>query len=168
MSINSVALKLLLPLCLSLCLWLSPLPCLAMTLVGKVVHVADADTITVLDDQHQQHRVRFKHIDAPEKGQAFGRVAQQALSKKIALKDVQIETQGRDRYGRWLGEVYYHGENINLWLVQNGYAWAYMRYHPPFKYILAQKKAQFQKLGLWQDPHPVEPEKFRWSAHKKK
>jgi len=38
---------------------------------GKVVAVADGDTITVLRD-HVQVKVRLNEIDAPEKKQAFG------------------------------------------------------------------------------------------------
>ena len=39
---------------------------------GKVVHVADGDTITVLKDGNEQVKVRLYGIDCPEKGQAFG------------------------------------------------------------------------------------------------
>jgi endonuclease YncB( thermonuclease family) len=44
----------------------------AATLQGKVVSVADGDTVTVLDDQKTQHKIRLQGIDAPEKAQAFG------------------------------------------------------------------------------------------------
>ena len=37
-----------------------------------VVKVADGDTITVLDSNKDQHRVRIAGIDAPEKNQPFG------------------------------------------------------------------------------------------------
>ena len=39
----------------------------ADTLLGKVINVADGDTITVLDDTHTQHKIRLAGIDAPEK-----------------------------------------------------------------------------------------------------
>lgn len=39
---------------------------------GKVVRVADGDTITVLDGQMQQHKIRLAGIDAPERRQAVG------------------------------------------------------------------------------------------------
>lgn len=42
------------------------LPAGAETLRGKVVGVADGDTVTVLDAQHAQHRVRLMGIDAPD------------------------------------------------------------------------------------------------------
>lgn len=46
-----------------------PLAALADSLVGKVVKVADGDTITVLDN-NIQHRIRLQGIDAPERKQA--------------------------------------------------------------------------------------------------
>ncbi len=44
----------------------------ADTLTGKVVKVADGDSITVLDNTNIQHRIRLQGIDAPERKQAFG------------------------------------------------------------------------------------------------
>ena len=59
--------------------FLAPALLLAFTLVifadelrGKVVSIADGDTITVLDADKKQHKVRLTGIDAPEKKQAFG------------------------------------------------------------------------------------------------
>ena len=42
----------------------------ADTLTGKVVKVADGDSITVLDSTNTQHRIRLQGIDAPETDQA--------------------------------------------------------------------------------------------------
>lgn len=39
---------------------------------GKVVGVADGDTITVLVDGNREAKIRFAEIDAPEKGQPWG------------------------------------------------------------------------------------------------
>ena len=44
----------------------------AETLLGKVIHVQDGDSITVLDETHTQHKIRLSGIDAPERRQAFG------------------------------------------------------------------------------------------------
>ena len=43
----------------------------AADLHGKVVAVSDADTVTVLDADKHQHRIRLAGIDAPEKAQAL-------------------------------------------------------------------------------------------------
>ncbi len=47
----------------------------ADSLTGKVVKVADGDSITVLDSTNTQHRIRLQGIDAPEKGQPYGNPA---------------------------------------------------------------------------------------------
>ena len=44
----------------------------AEVLTGHVVGVADGDTITVLDADKVQHKVRLSGIDALEKNQPFG------------------------------------------------------------------------------------------------
>jgi len=38
---------------------------------AKVIHIADGDTITVLNDTHEQIKVRLNGIDCPEKAQAW-------------------------------------------------------------------------------------------------
>ena len=133
----------------------------AKTLHGRVVNVADGDTITVLSPSNQQSRVRLLHIDAPENGQAFGRVAQKALASKISQQHVQVKYKEKDRYGRILGEVFLNGENVNLWMVQKGYAWPYFRYKPPHNYLAAYHVARQFNYGLWQDTDPIQPEIFR-------
>ena len=57
-----------------------PLP---KTLAGKVVLIADGDTVTVLVDE-KQHRIRVDAIDCPERGQAFGNRARQFTSKHVS------------------------------------------------------------------------------------
>ena len=63
----------------------------ADTLLGKVINVADGDTITVLDDTHTQHKIRLTGIDAPEKRQAFGNVSKQSLVEQVAGQSVAVE-----------------------------------------------------------------------------
>lgn len=46
---------------------------------GVVVRVADGDTVTVLDADKTQHKVRVAGIDAPEKAQPFGQRAKQRM-----------------------------------------------------------------------------------------
>jgi endonuclease YncB( thermonuclease family) len=64
---------------------------------GKVVKIADGDTITVLLNK-TQHKIRLEGIDAPEKGQAYGTKARQALADKIFGQTVRVEWTKRDRY----------------------------------------------------------------------
>ena len=64
---------------------------LADELRGKVVSIADGDTITVLDADKKQHKVRLTGIDAPEKKQAFGTKSKARLGELVAGKDVNVE-----------------------------------------------------------------------------
>jgi putative membrane-bound dehydrogenase-like protein len=47
------------------------------TITGKVVAIADGDTLTILDDAKVQHKIRLHGIDAPGKSQAFGTTARE-------------------------------------------------------------------------------------------
>ena len=51
-----------------------------------VVNVIDGDTITVLDSNKVQHRVRIAGIDAPEKNQPFGNASRKRLGELVARK----------------------------------------------------------------------------------
>jgi endonuclease YncB( thermonuclease family) len=68
----------------------------AETLTGRVVGVADGDTITVLDAERQQHKIRLGGIDAPEKAQLFGQRPKENLSRLVFNKNVRIEWGNRD------------------------------------------------------------------------
>ena len=63
---------------LILALWLG-LTCHAGTIEGRVVGVADGDTVTLLDADKAQHKIRLSGIDAPEKPQAFGNRSKESL-----------------------------------------------------------------------------------------
>ena len=56
---------------------------LGAALVGRVVGVADEDTITVLSDGHANMKVRLARIDASEKAQPYGAVSKRHLSDKV-------------------------------------------------------------------------------------
>ncbi len=72
-------------------------------LQGRVVSIADGDTFTLLTADKQQIRIRLAEIDTPESGQPYGNRAKQALSQLVFGKDVRVEIQDIDRYGRTVG-----------------------------------------------------------------
>ena len=134
----------------------------AAELAGKVVHIADGDTLTILDAQNTQHKIRLFGIDAPEKNQPFGSKSREALASQVHEKQVRIDTHGKDRYGRTVGTVFVEGHDANLWMVENGWAWWY-RHYAKHEVALeqAEQQARNAKLGLWRDAHPVAPWEWR-------
>ena len=130
-------------------------------LIGRVVKVADGDTITVLDSSKTQHKIRLQGIDAPEKGQAFGKVSRQYRAGMVAGREVRVTWQKRDRYQRILGTVFVDGKDANLEMLKAGLAWHYKKYDSTPGYAQAEAAARAAQRGLWQDKSPIEPESFR-------
>jgi endonuclease YncB( thermonuclease family) len=128
---------------------------------GKVVSIADGDTITVLDDKKIQHKIRLEGIDAPEKKQAFGEKSKTALSEKVFQKDVVVRWEKKDKYGGVLGAVYLDKRYINLEMVQDGLAWHYKQFSKAKELAEAEVKAREAEVGLWADEKPVPPWEFR-------
>ena len=149
----------------------------AATLNGRVVKVADGDTITVLVT-NVQYKIRLNRIDAPEKGQAFGNVSRQHLASFVAGKDVDVEWEKKDKYGRLLGTLWIDvpadGTNaavrtdINLQMVKDGLAWHYKHFDNTRSYADAEVAARATKRGLWKDPNPIPPYEFRKNRKEKK
>jgi len=90
------------------------LPASADSLTGKVAKITDGDTLYVLDANYQQHKIRLAGIDAPERKQAYGLASRKHLASLVAGKQVTIEYQKRDRYGRILGKVWINGVDACL------------------------------------------------------
>jgi endonuclease YncB( thermonuclease family) len=143
------------------------LTCNADPIQGRVIGVSDGDTITVLDATNTQQKVRLSGIDAPEKAQPFGNRSKESLSELVFGKNVTVDSEKRDRYGRNVGKVLVNGVDANLTQIQRGMAWhykAYEREQPPSDrkvYSEAEVDAKTARLGLWSDPAPVPPWIFR-------
>jgi micrococcal nuclease len=130
---------------------------------AKVIHIADGDTITVLNDTNKQIKIRLKGIDCPEKAQAFGNKAKQFTKDLVAGQMVTIQAHNKDRYGRTIGDVILaDGQNLSQELVKAGYAWWYRKYAPDDTVLEKfETEARETKAGLWSDPHPIAPWDFR-------
>ncbi|HWI15841.1 MAG TPA: thermonuclease family protein [Burkholderiales bacterium] len=132
---------------------------------GRVVGVADGDTLTVLVD-HEAVRIRLSDIDAPERGQSYGANARQSLAELCAGRMATVVSEGHDRYGRTLGVVACGGVDANREQVRRGLAWVYARYarrdSPLYE---VEREAREQGRGLWQGADPLPPWLWR-SRHK--
>lgn len=136
-------------------------------LTGRVVGVADGDTITVLDAQRVQHKIRLAGIDAPEKRQPFGQVSKQHLADLVFGQEVELDCGRPDRYRREVCVVLLGGQDVNLAQVQAGLAWWYRQYareqtaERREAYSAAEREAQEARRGLWQEPSPMPPWEWR-------
>lgn len=135
---------------------------IADTLSGRVIGVSDGDTLTVLDNTNTQHRIRLAAIDSPEKAQAFGNRAKQALSNICFGKPATITVVDTDRYGRTVGEVNCAGANANEAMLRSGMAWVYRKYAEGYGHFYAiEDEARASKRGLWADISPMPPWEWR-------
>ena len=135
------------PLTIALCLLATP----ALADVAGIASVIDGDTSEV----HGQ-RIRLHGIDAPESRQLCrldskpwqcGKDATNALAEKIARRPVTCEDLGRDRYKRIVARCSVAGEDLEKWMVANGWALAYRRYS--LDYVEEEADAQAARRGIW-------------------
>lgn len=127
---------------------------------GRVVGVADGDTLTVLADT-TPHKIRLAEIDAPEKKQAFGERAKLSLSALCFDQRASVSKGKTDRYGRTVARVSCQGIDASLHQVQQGLAWAYTAYLTDPAVAGAEQMARDSALGLWVDAEPTPPWLYR-------
>jgi endonuclease YncB( thermonuclease family) len=143
----------------------------------KVVGVTDGDTINVVDDKGQRHRIRLSGIDAPEKAQPFGERSRQSLAELTFGKNVEIEWSKKDPYGRLVAKVLVAPPSCkvpcttridaNLAQVEAGMAWFYRYYQNEQpkadrqSYAAAETRARQRKIGLWSQGQAVPPWDWR-------
>ena len=120
-------------------------------LFASHVTVIDGDTIRLGDV-----KIRFSGIDAPEINQtcvasegkvACGKISRDLLIEKVTNNKISCTNEGKDFYGRVLGECFVNGESLSSYLVREGFAFAYRKYSN--KYIEDEEYAKFNKLGMW-------------------
>lgn len=133
----------------------------AADVFGPVVSVIDGDTLDVLYN-NQPERIRLNGIDAPEKGQNYGRKAKQLLEELTKGQDVTVETKGLDKYGRTIGDVFLSdGRHVNKEMVKAGLAWWYCRHSSDQSLKNLEEEARDNKRGLWHTPVPIPPWVYR-------
>lgn len=128
----------------------------AEQLQGKVIAVVDGDTVDVLTADYRTVRVRLAEADAPETaksnspGQPFGTRSEEHLKALVHGKQVQVEIETVDRYGRPVGTVFVNGKSANLAQVRNGMAFVYDKYVKNKQKFYAAEAAAFKDgIGVW-------------------
>ena len=134
---------------------------------GRVVGVTDGDTLKILVADQKLLRIRLAFCDAPEKKQAFGSRAKQAMSELVFGKDIELLPHAIDRYGRTVAQVGVDGKDVGEEMLRQGLAWVYERYINEASteiqdtYRKSQEEAKADKRGLWSDPNSIPPWIFR-------
>jgi endonuclease YncB( thermonuclease family) len=126
-------------------------PALAADVTG-VPRIVDGDTIAI-----GETKIRLEGIDAPETDQlcfdakggrwTCGIAARGKLEKYAGGKPWTCHVHGQDRYGRSLATCEVNGEDIDRWMVREGWALSFVRYS--HVYDADEKAARERKAGLW-------------------
>jgi endonuclease YncB( thermonuclease family) len=132
--------------------------CLACSLahaadVTGIPRIVDGDTLTI-----GTTKIRLEGIDAPETDQvclnahashwSCGVDARDQLAAHIAGRKINCAPRGVDAYRRTLAICYLAGEDLNAWMVQKGWALAYVRYSSAYRQV--ENDARANRRGLWQ------------------
>lgn len=134
---------------------------------ARVVGITDGDTVKVLTLDRKEIKVRLAGIDAPEREQPFGKASKQALSDLVFGRDVTLDGDKVDRYGRLVAKIEYQGYDVNLEMIRLGMAWWYRKYADEqtpadqAMYEGAEVDARSKKVGLWTAAEPVPPWEWR-------
>lgn len=128
---------------------------------GVVLRVVDGDTLVLLVENHNQIKVRLSEIDAPERGQAFGSKAKDALIALCAEQPASLTNASLDRYGRTVARVSCNDVDANSAMVKSGFAWVYDEYVVDKTLYQTQDDARRRKAGLWADESPIAPWVYR-------
>jgi len=147
------------------------------TVDGTVTKVSDGDTIHLMTPEQTKLKVRLYGIDAPETdkinnhtgqvnmpGQPYGDESWKALSNKIMNKKVKVEILDIDKYRRMVGMVFLGERNINLEMVREGYAEAFIEYlKEPYRseFLKEEREARSAKRGIWSLMDYERPREFR-------
>ena len=123
----------------------------AAEIAGRAT-VIDGDTIEM-----RGQRIRLFGIDSPESAQLCqanqktcrcGQQAALALADRIGERTVRCQERDRDRYGRTVAVCYVGGEDLDRWMVRQGWAVAFRKYS--LDYVDAENDAREARRGIWQ------------------
>ncbi len=131
---------------------------------AKVLRVIDGDSI-VVKNEDGKFPIRIKYVDAPEIKQRHGKESKDFLSKLIYGKSVFISSPYKDRYSRYLSDVYIYDNDIAIYinakLIKSGNAWVYKSYRSNEYLMNLENFAKNKSKGLWSNKKPTKPWVFR-------
>jgi len=132
----------------------------------KIITINDGDTVTLEfltgDRKGNKEKIRFYGIDAPELSQPYGQASKRHLNKLLNSRDIQFKYVSKDQYQRLVGILFVDGKDINIQMVDAGYAWIFNRFSKNKKLNDALRDAERKRRGLWNDKNtPIPPWIYR-------
>jgi endonuclease YncB( thermonuclease family) len=120
--------------------------------ISGVPRIVDGDTLVVGDI-----KIRLEGFDAPETDQICldrearkwpcGAAARNHLTQHINGQSINCSPEGSDRYSRTLAVCKIGSENLNAWMVHEGWAMAFVKYSTA--YLKDEEQARRAQRGLW-------------------
>lgn len=131
---------------------------------ARVITVHEGDRLTIYH-QGRHETVSLKDIDCPELKQPYGKHAKHATAAYIGGREIIVRALTKDRQGRTTAEIFLpDGRNVARELVKEGLAWSRQTGSDRSLSEL-EELARASGKGLWSEPHPVPP--WKWKAAKK-
>lgn len=119
--------------------------------VAVISSVIDVDTVEITTGE----KIRLIGVDGPELNECYGTHGKNYLESLLLNKTIVLEmdsvNENADKYDRLLRYIKSNNENINLNIVQNGYAEFYNEYPSVYtdEFLKAENNAKINKYGLW-------------------
>jgi micrococcal nuclease len=132
--------------------------------VARVITVHEGDRLTIRHDGRSE-TIYLKGIDCPELKQPHGKQAKHATAAYVGNRDVVVRGLTRDKQGLVSAEVLLHdGRNVGRELLKEGLAWWQRSASSDASLEVLEELARAERKGLWSEPHPVPP--WKWKATK--
>ena len=136
----------------------------AVEFKAEVLRVIDGDSI-IVKNEDGKYPIRIKYVDSPEIQQKHGKKSKDFLSKLILGKPVFISSPYKDRYSRYISDVYIYDDEIAIYinakLIKSGNAWVYKSYRSNEYLMNLENFARNNSKGLWSSIKPTEQWVFR-------
>ncbi|MBI3355740.1 MAG: thermonuclease family protein [Nitrospirae bacterium] len=141
-------------------------PALALAdFIARVVTVHEGDRLTIYHDGRRE-MIYLKDVDCPELKQPYGKQAKHATAAYVGNREIVVRALNRDRHGRTTAEVVLQdGRNIAHELIKEGLAWSRPETAEGRSLGDIEQLARAEGKGLWSDPNPVPP--WKWKSPKK-
>ena len=171
-------------------LWQVSIAATHASISGIAGHVHDGDSFELVRSDGSRVQIRIAGIDAPERSQPYSDTARDNLRRLLSDRPVEAHEIKRDPFGRSVANVFTIEAvgpteaasrpskaataplDIGLAQLQAGLAWHFLRYQSEQSpeqrrlYSIAEADSRRSRRGLWLDPSPLAPWKYRAQARR--